>query len=96
MAFEEMIGGEQGQGRGSKDDDTEFGQQTQLQYDALDLFDYGDAPPLSPSPTSPHKAFVPLQSNVEGDVSGGSNVVVEHVYKGQGRQVGGKRCNLLW
>ena len=30
--------------RGSKDDDTEFGQETQLQYNAFDLFDYGDAP----------------------------------------------------
>ena len=44
--------GEQGRGRGSKDYDMECGQQTQLQYDALDLFDYGDAAPLSPSPSS--------------------------------------------
>ena len=44
--FEEVTGGEQGRGRGSTDDDTEFGQQAHLQYDALDLFDYGDAPPL--------------------------------------------------
>ena len=43
-----MTGGEQGRGTGSKVDDTEFGQQTQLQYDALDLFDYGDAPPSLP------------------------------------------------
>ena len=48
VAFEEVTGGEQGRGRGSKVDDTEFGQQTQLQYNALDLFDYGEAPsPLS-------------------------------------------------
>ena len=34
--------------QGSKDNDMEFAQQTQLQYDALDLFDYGDTtPPLS-------------------------------------------------
>ena len=39
--------GNKGWGTGSKVDDTEFGQQTQLQYDAFDLFDYGDAPPLS-------------------------------------------------
>ena len=51
-AFEEVTGGEQGWGTGSKVDDTEFRQQTQLQYDALDLFDYGDAHPLSPSPTT--------------------------------------------
>ena len=44
-AFEEVTGGEQGRGKGTKVDDTEFGQQTQLQYDALNLFDYGDAPP---------------------------------------------------
>ena len=43
--FEEVTGGEQGRGTGSKVDDTEFGQQTQLQYDALGLFDYGNAPP---------------------------------------------------
>ena len=46
--FEEVTGGEQGRGTGSKVDDTEFGQQMQLQYDALDLFDYGDAPPSLP------------------------------------------------
>ena len=44
-AFEEVTGGEQAQGTGSKVDDTEFGQQMLLQYDALDLFDYGEAPP---------------------------------------------------
>ena len=30
VAFEEVTGGEQGRGKGSKVDDTEFGQQTQL------------------------------------------------------------------
>ena len=38
-AFEEVNGKEQGRGRDSKDDDMEFVEQTQLQYDALDLFD---------------------------------------------------------
>ena len=52
--FQEVTGGEQGRGMGSKVDDTEFGQQTQLQYDALDLFDYGDAPP--PLSLSYHRA----------------------------------------
>ena len=58
--FEEVTGGEQGLGMGSKVDDAEFGQQTQLQYDALDLFDYGDAPPLSPSPTTMLQASASL------------------------------------
>ena len=48
MAFEEVIGGEQGQDRASEDNNMEFGQQTQLQYDTLDLFDYGEAPPSLP------------------------------------------------
>ena len=59
-AFEEVTGGEQGRGMGSKVNDTEFEQQTHLQYDALDLFDYGDAAPLSPSPTSTRQASVSL------------------------------------
>ena len=59
-AFEEVTGGEQGRGMGSKVDDIEFGQQTHLQYDALDLFDYGDAPPLSPSPTAALQASASL------------------------------------
>ena len=42
---QEVIGGKHGLGRGSKDDNTEFGQEIQLQYDAFDVFDYGDAPP---------------------------------------------------
>ena len=46
--FEEVTSGEQGRVRGNKNDDREFGQQTQLQYDVLDLFDYGDAPPPPP------------------------------------------------
>ena len=45
---QEVTDGEHGRGRGSKDNDTEFGQETQLQYDAFDLFDYGDAPPSLP------------------------------------------------
>ena len=32
---QEVTGGEHGQGRGSKDDDMEFRQETQLQYDAF-------------------------------------------------------------
>ena len=72
-AFEEVTGGEQGRGMSSKVDDTEFGQQTQLQYDALDLFDYGDAPPLSPSPTTALQASASLQHSIEDDVSDGGN-----------------------
>ena len=45
---EEMTDWEHGRGRGSKDDVTESGQQKQLQYNELDLFDYGDAPPSLP------------------------------------------------
>ena len=84
-----MTGGEHGHGKGSKDDDTKFGQETQLQYDAFDLFDYGDAPPLSPWPSSPLEAPAPLQHNVEDDVSDGGNAIVGAVYKGSGRQLGG-------
>ena len=90
VAFEEVTGGEQGLGTGSKVDDTEFGQQTQLQYDALDLFDYGDAPPLSPSPTSTRQAFVSLEHNVEDDVSDGGNAAGGPVSRVQGRQLGGR------
>ena len=88
--FEEVTGGEQGLGTGSKVDDTEFGQQTQLQYDALDLFDYGDAPPLSPSPTSARQASASLQHNVEDDVSDGGNAAGGPVSRVQGRQLGGR------
>ena len=79
--FEEVIGGEQGLGTGSKVDDTEFGQQTQLQYDALDLFDYGEPPPLSPSPTSARQASASLQHNVEDDVSDGGNAAGGPVFR---------------
>ena len=72
-AFEEVTNGKQGRGMGSKVDDTKFRQQTQLQYAALELFDYGDAPPLSPSPTSMRQASASLQHNVEDDVSDGGN-----------------------
>ena len=88
-AFEEVTGGEQGWGTGSKVDDTEFGQQRQMQYDALDLFDYGDTPPLSPSPTSACQASASLQHNVEDDVSDGGNAAGGPVSRVQGRQLGG-------
>ena len=71
--------------KGNKDDDTEFGQETQLQYDAFDLFDYGDAAPLSPCPSSPLEAPTTLQCNVEDDVSDGGNAPVGVVYRGNGR-----------
>ena len=90
VAFEEVTGGEQGRGTGSKVDDTEFGQQTQLQYDALDLFDYGDMPPLSPSPTSMCQAFASLQHNVVDDVSDGGNAAGGPVSRVQVRQLGGR------
>ena len=90
-----MTNGEHGQGRGNKDDDTEFGQEVQLQYDAFNLFDYGDAPPLSPYPSSPLEALAPLQRNVEVDVSDGGNALVEAMYKGQGRQLG-ERSSLVF
>ena len=90
VTFEEVTGGEQGLGTGSKVNDTEFGQQTQLQYDALDLFDYGDAPPLSPSPTSARQASASLQHNVEDDVSDGGNATGGPVFRVQGRQLGGR------
>ena len=88
--FEEVTGGEQGWGTGSKVDDTEFGQQTQLQYDALDLFDYGHAPPLSPSPTTALQAFASLQHSIEDDVSDGGNATRGPVSRVQGRQLGGR------
>ena len=90
VAFKEVTGGEQGRGTGSKVDDTEFGQQTQLQHDALDLFDYGDARPLSPSPTSVRQASTSLQHNVEDDVSDGGNAVGGLVSRVRGRQLGGR------
>ena len=90
VTFEEVTGGEQGLGTGSKVDDTEFGQQTQLQYDALDLFDYGDAPPLSPSPTTALQASTSLQHSIEDDVSDGGNATGGPVSRVQGRQLGGR------
>ena len=88
--FEEVTGVEQGRGTGSRVDDTEFGQQTQLQYDALDLFDYGDAPPLSPSPTTALQASASLQHTIEDDVSDGGNAAGGPVSRVQGRQLGGR------
>ena len=88
--FEEVTNGEQGRGTGSKVDDTEFGQQTQLQYDALDLFDYGDAPPLSPSPTTALQASASLQHSIEDDVSDDGNATGGPVSRVQGRQLGGR------
>ena len=87
--FEEVTGGEQGGCRGNKVNDTEFGQQAQLQYDALDLFDCGEAPPLSLSLTSARQASTSLQRNVEDDVSDGGNVAGGPMSKGQGGQLGG-------
>ena len=91
---QEVTWGEHGLGRGSKDDDPEFGQETQVQYDALELFDYGNVhpllPSLSPSPRSPSPAPLSLQRIVEDDVSGGGNAPVGAVYRGQGRQLGGR------
>ena len=89
-AFEEVTGGEQRWGKGSKVDDTKFGQQTQLQYDALDLFNYGDAPPLSPFPTRTPQASASLQHNFEDDVSDGGNAAEGPVSRIQGRQLGGR------
>ena len=94
-AFEEVTGGEQGLGTGSKVDDAEFGPQTQVQYDALDLFDYGDAPPLSPSPTSVRQASASLQHNVEDDVSDGGNATRNLCPEFRGDSWGGERCSLL-
>ena len=76
--------------RASKDDNMEFGQQTQLQYNTLNLFDYGEAPTPCPTPISPCKSSAPLQRNVEDDVFGAGNAAVGPVYRGQGRQVGGR------
>ena len=61
-----------------------------MQYNALDLFDYGDAPPLSPSPTSARQASVSLRYNVEDDVSDGGNTAGGPVSRVQGRQLGGR------
>ena len=92
---QEVTCGEHGLVRGSKDDDlefgreTEFGQETQMQYAALELFHYGNVrpllPSLSPSPRSPSPSPLSLQRIVEDDVSGGGNALVGAVYRGQGR-----------
>ena len=92
---QEVTCGEHGLGRGSKDDDpdfgqeTEFGQGTQVQYDALELFDYGNVRPLSsslsPSPRRPFPASLSLRRIVEDDVSGGGNAPMGAVYRGQGQ-----------
>ena len=89
---QEVTCGEHGLDRGSKDDDPqfgqemEFGQETQVQYDALELFDYGNVRPfslsLSPSPRSPSAAPLSLQRIVEDDVSSGGNAHVGAVYRG--------------
>ena len=80
-----MTGGGQGRGTGSKVDDTEFGQQAQLQYNALDLFDYGNAAPLSPSPTTALQASASLQHSIEDDISDGGNATGGPVSRVQGR-----------
>ena len=76
--------GRGGRVRGSKDDDTEVGQEMQIQYDVFGQFDYGDAPPFSPYPISPPKALAPLQHNLEDDVFDGGNAPLGAVYRGQG------------
>ena len=48
------------------------------------------SPSLSPSPKSPSLAPFYLQRIVEDDVSGGGNAPVGAVYRGQGRQLGGR------
>ena len=72
----------------SLDKKTEFQQETQVQYNVLELFDYGNVrpllPSLSPSPRSP-PGPASLQRIVEDDVSGGGNAPVGAVYRGQGR-----------
>ena len=50
----------------------------------------GTCAPLSPCPSSPLKALAPLQHNVEDNVSDGGNAPVGAVYRGQGRQLGGR------
>ena len=61
-----------------------------MQYDVLELFDYGNVRPLSPSPRSPSLALLSLQRIVEDDVFGGGNAPVGVVHRGQGRQLGGR------
>ena len=61
-----------------------------MQYDALELFDYGKERPLSPSPRNPSLAPLSSRPIVEDDVSGGGNALVGAVYRGHGRQLGGR------
>ena len=83
---QEVTCGEHGLGRGSKDDDPQFGQKTQVQCDALELFDYGNvrplSPSLSPSPRSPSPAPLSLRCIVEDDVPGGGNAPVGAMNRG--------------
>ena len=53
-----------------------------------ELFDYGDAPPLSPSPTTALQASASLQHTIEDDVSDGGNAAGGPVSRVQGRQLG--------
>ena len=48
VVVQEVISEKHGRGRGSKDEDTKFGQETQLQYNTFDLFDYRNASPSLP------------------------------------------------
>ena len=60
-----------------------------MQYDAFDLFDYGDVPPQSLLfLASPLEVLAPLQHNVENDVSDDGNALVGVVYKRLGATVG--------
>ena len=89
-----IISGEHELGRVNKDDGVEFGQETQLQYDVLELFDNGDVRPLPPSPRSP-PAPLSLQRVVQDDVSSGGNAPVGALYRGQGQRLGVRAINLL-
>ena len=89
MALEEVTGGNKGGARATRMMTQSLGKQTQLQYNALDMFDYGDAPP-PPSPTSPHQVSPPLQRNGKDDDSDGGNAAMGAMYRGQGRQLGGR------
>ena len=92
LVVQEVKCGEHELGRGTNDDDpqfrqeTEFGQETLVHCNALELFDYGNvrplSPSLSPSPRSPSLAQLSLQHIVEDDVSGGGIAPVGAVYRG--------------
>ena len=83
---QEVTCGEHGLGKGNKDDGPEFGQETQVQYNALELFDYGNvrplSPSLSPSPRSPSPVQLSLQRIVEDDDSSGGNAPVGAMCRG--------------